>query len=48
MFEYQIKNVYQNIIILTTFIIDSSGRIDQKIVGPMSKGTLQTVLSKTN
>jgi peroxiredoxin len=43
-----VANLYQNITIPTTFIIDTTGIIDQKIVGPMSKGILEAELSKTN
>lgn len=41
-----VANLYQNITIPTTFIIDTTGRVDQKIVGPMQKGSLETLISK--
>ncbi|MCQ6281228.1 peroxiredoxin [Bacillus sp. EB600] len=42
-----VANLYQSITIPTTFIINTTGRIDQKIVGPMKKDQLETLISKT-
>ncbi|MCL6573598.1 MAG: redoxin domain-containing protein [Bacillus sp. (in: Bacteria)] len=41
-----VGNMYQAISIPTTYIIDTKGIIQQKIVGPMSKKTMETVISK--
>ncbi|CRK84919.1 alkyl hydroperoxide reductase/ Thiol specific antioxidant/ Mal allergen [Neobacillus massiliamazoniensis] len=44
----EVANLYQNVTIPTSFIIDPTGRIDQKLVGPIDTKTLETLLSKTN
>lgn len=42
----KVAKVYQNLTIPTTFIIDKTGRIVQKIVGPTNRGTLESLVRK--
>lgn len=41
-------NLYQAFTIPTSYIIDTKGIVQQKIVGPMSKETMETLVSKIN
>lgn len=43
-----VGDTYQAITIPTTYFIDSEGIIQQKLVGPMSKDTMEDMIEKIN
>lgn len=42
-----VSKIYKSITIPTSFIIDPTGKVNQKIVGPINKETMKTLLSKS-